>query len=388
MAHIVHIIDRLNIGGAQSLLVTLAQALRGRPHSMAVVSLHHDDTMAGAIRACGVPVTVLPGKLRDVGRIAEVCRLLQETNADLIHTHLGFAHVTGTLCGRLMGLPVVASLHSMQEHPAERFRDLVHYRLQRWVLRTLCDRIIAVGPHVAVARAGYVGRARMEVIENAVIPPPPLSAGRRAAVRHSLLGSERDDGPLFIAVGRLSAEKGFADLIDAFAIFGRSDPRAALAIVGGGELMGALRAQVAGHGLDGRVFLPGARTDVPELLAASDVFVMPSHWEGMPVAVLEAMAAGLPVVATRVGDLPNLVSDRTGLLVEPQDPAALAGALSSIAGTPDRWAPLGRAGKRLVDERYSPDVWASRLCRLYDEVLDGRWPGTGRRHWSAIRSIL
>ena len=118
----------------------------------------------------------------------------------------------------------------------------------------------------------------------------------------------------------------------------------------------------------GRVILLGVRNDVPRLLAAGDIFVSASHWEGLPVAVLEAMAVGLPVVATSVGDVPDVVVPGTGLIVPPHQPAALATTIRTLLDDPEQGRQLGMAGRAHVVRNYAIEAWADKLLKLYSEL--------------------
>ncbi|WP_448204599.1 glycosyltransferase [Azospirillum sp. sgz302134] len=377
MAHIVHMIGGLGIGGAQSLLLTLAESMRGRPHRISVVNLHRTDWLADDLRALGVPVTTFPGKLYDMPRIVRICRLLRETDAAVIHTHLGDAHPVGALCGRLTGLPTVATIHTPQEDPPNNLRQSLRNGVERWALRHALDRIVAVGPRVGEVCAELYGGAKVTVIENAVRSLPSLSADERAAVRAEIMGDSdggKSDGVLFIAVSRLSPEKAFPDLLTAFTRLLGDRPEAVLAIVGGGGLMTDLTERAAALGLGERVRFLGVRNDVARLLGASDVYVLSSIWEGLPVAMLEAMSVGIPVVVTSVGDIPTVLTPGSGVMVEPGNPDALAGAMRRMADDPALRAAMGAAGQRLVRERFGERRWTDQLCALYDAMLAERRP--------------
>jgi glycosyltransferase involved in cell wall biosynthesis len=171
-----------------------------------------------------------------------------------------------------------------------------------------------------------------------------------------------------LAVGRLSEQKGFADLLEAFAIVHNTHPEAFLAIAGAGELQGELTARLQQLGLTGHASLLGGRSDVPQLLRASDVFVSSSLWEGLPVAVLEAMSAGLPIVATRVGEVPLTVVEGTGLLAPPAQPQQLAAALQTMLTDAAKREALGRAALEHVERHHSPATWFDQHLALYQSV--------------------
>jgi glycosyltransferase involved in cell wall biosynthesis len=154
-------------------------------------------------------------------------------------------------------------------------------------------------------------------------------------------------------------------LLEAFAEVHTHTPEAFLAIAGAGELQGELNARLERLGLTGHARFLGGRGDVPQLLRASDVFVSSSLWEGLPVAVLEAMAAGLPIVATHVGEVPLTVVEGTGLLTPPAQPQPLAAALQSLLADPARREAMGRAALAHVERHHSPASWLDQHLALY-----------------------
>jgi glycosyltransferase involved in cell wall biosynthesis len=234
------------------------------------------------------------------------------------------------------------------------------------VLRRLGVPITTVSEDLAsfLAEALKLRRSWLAVVHNGIPLPPPLSAAERTARRASARTAigVPPDGPLLIAVGNLYPVKGHATLVRALAQL----PGARAAIAGRGEEESSLRNLAGELGLSDRFHLLGLRDDVDTVFAAGDVFVQPSLSEGLPLAVLEAMAAGLPVVATRVGGIAEAVEDGcTGHLVPPADPERLAGALRLTLELPDRGAALGAAGRARAETEFSVETMARRYRALY-----------------------
>jgi glycosyltransferase involved in cell wall biosynthesis len=226
--------------------------------------------------------------------------------------------------------------------------------------------VIAVGWETARAHAAALGGRAIDVIPNAVGELPPIAEGERDELRRQLgIG---DATPLVIAVGRLAPQKALSDLLRAFALLRTPDPTPQLRIVGRGRLRSALQSEIDALGLRDRVRLLGLRSDVPRLLAASDLYVSSSHWEGLPVAMLEAMAAGVPVIATEVGDVPRVLDPGCGVLVPPRDPAALARAIAELIADPVRRRRLAAGGRSRVRAQFGLQAWADRHMMLYEEV--------------------
>lgn len=161
-------------------------------------------------------------------------------------------------------------------------------------------------------------------------------------------------------------------MLTAFASVRQQHPDAALLIAGTGNLHDELAAQISRLDLTNHAWLLGPRNDVPDLLAASDIFVSSSHWEGLSNALLEAMAAGLPIVATNNSDTPRVVVEGTGLLVPAKEPTQLANALRTLLDNPEQRCALGQAAREHMAEAYSLDRWAAQMLALWESALNGR----------------
>lgn len=362
--HIVQMIDSLGVGGAERLQVTLAEALAGRGFKMTVISLadRGETQFVQALRALGVNVHVLPAStLLEPRRLWRLLRLLRAFKPDMIHAHLTSANVIAGIVGRLLGVPVVATLHNTAI--AGKKDRAARIRLETWMLRYGVQRVMAVGHVVADAHRERLRGKMIDIIPNAVPVFAPLAPEKRELLRREITGDL--DRILLVSVGRLTEQKGYADLVAAFARVYRKHPGAFLAIAGKGELHDELAAQIKAAGLEGSARLLGVRQDIPDVLAASDVFVSSSLWEGLPVAVLEAMSAGLPIVATGVGDVPRVVVAGTGEIVPPGDPEQLAGALDGLLGDAAKRAAYGAAAREHIASTYNPSDWAERILALY-----------------------
>lgn len=363
---VAQLIPSLQIGGAEKLQVTFAAAAQTRGLDLTVLSLRrpHRTPIPGELEALGARVVSFNlRRLLDPVGIARIVDFLRRERPDVLHTHLGYATIVGSLAGWLTHTPVVASLHSSGFFANHRY--MIHH-LETLALRYGVQRVVAVGHVVAEAHRTRLGGTPVVVIPNAVAIPPALPPAERLALRSEITGDPAS--PLLLAVGRLVWEKGFADLLTAFASIRQAHPSARLAIAGSGPLHAELRAQIEALGLGGHAELLGTRNDVPRLLAASDLFVSSSHLEGLPLAVLEAMAAGLPVVATAVGDVPRVVVPGTGVVVPSRDPAAIAAAVQQLLDDPMRMRALGTGARAYVTRNYSPSAWIDRLLAIYDEV--------------------
>lgn len=357
---IVQLIDSLTVGGAQKLLVLFARAVRDLDVELTVAALipTRFGELAAELESLGVRVRTFPGRsLVDPLRAAHLLGFLRRGRFDVLFTHLTFANILGPLVGRIAGVPTIATLHSTEiANLRPRFRAL-----ESWALRRAARCSVAVGDAVATAHRERLAGARCVVIPNPVQQSAPLLPAERLAIRRELIGTKN---VMLASVGMLKPAKGFGDLLAAFAKLRRTHPEAALVIAGAGPLEGELRGQMEGLELNGHAHLIGLRDDVPRLLAAADVYVCSSHREGLPLSLLEAMEAGLPSVATDVGDVRSVIVDGTGLIVPPHDPTAMADALRWLLDDPQRLRTIGAAARRHVHQSYRVDEWAERLMRL------------------------
>ncbi|MCB9877531.1 MAG: glycosyltransferase [Planctomycetes bacterium] len=282
-------------------------------------------------------------------------------SASLAHLHTGRATWLGSLAAKLAGCPTV-----------------ITRRMDRRVKRGLRTRfaygraaaVVAISPSVHDSLiAGGVDAARIVTIPDALDPARLVEQKGRAATRAEL--AVGDDQLLLLALAQLVHRKGLDVLLQALSRI--DDPRVVCAIAGDGPEAGALRTQAAQLGVAERVRFLGTRKDAGDLLAACDVSCLPSRAEGMGVAALEALGKARAVVATAVGGLGQLIVDGTsGLLVPPDDPAALAAALQRVIADPALRERLAAAGPRRVDEGYRPQQYVDRHVALYVDVLARR----------------
>ena len=358
---VVHAIDSLSTGGAEKLLVTYAQqaAAHGVPATIMALRDKPGAILPHQLADAGAHIDYLPGKgLADLRRSLRLARWLRAERADVLHCHLEYSTILGATAAKLTGVPLVVTLHNTQQ---DRWAAI-----ENFVLRHRARCVIAVGRTVAEAYAPRLHGRQTVILQNPVETQPPLSAGEREALRAALVGDTRR--PILISVGRLSPQKGYSDLLEAMALLRATHPEAFLIVAGTGRLREQLEAQVRDCNLGSNMRLLGVREDIPQLLRAADVYVNASLWEGLPVSVLEAMAAGLPVAATAVGEVSGILEDGRGVLVPPRQPAELARAIGSLLEDPERGRQLGEAARQYVEKHHRADVWFDELFRIYAEV--------------------
>jgi L-malate glycosyltransferase len=364
---ILQIIDLLQWGGAQKMQVFLAEQLSSHDVELTVASLNasNGSPVPEYLRQRGVRVVVFPfPKFLSLRSFWGLFNFIRREKFDLIHMHLTYANIFGTLIGRLTGTPVIASLRTAGYDP--RYHRPLRQFIETVVVKYGAQRIMANGYAVAESGRKRFAPREIDVLVNAIDLPAPLSNRERRTLRSELTGDP--SRPIVISVGRLDLPKGFPDLIRSFVTVQRINPRAALVIAGDGPMDEELDALVKELHLEGTVFLLGQRNDVSRLLEAGDLYVSSSHWEGLPVSILEAMASGLPILATEVGDIPRLVVTEAGVLIPPHQPERMAEEIVSLLARPDALEKMGAAAREHIRQNYSPSMWVHKLLSLYASV--------------------
>lgn len=358
---VVHFTDTVAFGGAERMLLTLMAALdqgRWRPVLVCHPGAGTERLLESARRA-GIETRAVEREVGAVRRFSALVRTVRGEHASVFHAHLTWPLrcSTGIVAAAAARVPaIVATQHLLPLLPAR------PPRVKRAVVQACVDRYVAVSTAMGVALRSGLPAERVSVIHNG-IPVEPYRGARDAAIRRTLAP---DDAPLVLTVARLHAQKGIPFLLGALARL----PRVRLAIAGDGPDRVALESEAVRLGVADRVRMLGEREDVPELLAACDVFVLPSLFEGLPVSVLEAMASARPVIATAIGGTAEVVAhEETGLLVPPGDAASLAGAIDRLLGDPVLAARLAARGRALVEQEFSATVMAERVAQLYDQLL-------------------
>jgi len=353
------------VGGAEEMVLNLVRRLPPRFEPM-VCCIHDAGPIGDEIRKTGTPFAVLglePG-LRRPWDVAGIRRYLRDAAPQIVHTFLLTASLYGRLAAILARVPIVIGT---EVNIYERKRR--HHAIAERLLMAGTDRVVVSAESVReyYVRQVHADPARVDVIYNAVDFAQATPTESRAAMRASI--GVPEDAPVAGVIARLTEQKGHRFLFEAMA----RRPELAnvhVVVIGDGDLRQALAAQVASLGLVSRVHFLGARRDLGDLLAAMDVFVMPSLWEGLPLSLVLAMGASLPVVATSVAGIPEVVHDgTTGLLVPACDARALGAALARVFTDAPLRDRLGRAARASVVPRFGVDRYVESIASLYDRLL-------------------
>lgn len=356
---VLHVIHTDGLSGAERHLARLVADLRefGWAADVLVATTEPDlvSGFVGLLKQGGAGVGVLRTPHDLSPRLGlTLGRALRGRRHDVVHSHLVHADWHAGLVGLLGHEPALVST----KHNHDPFRTGRVFRLveRAWIRRSQAT--IAISVSLADFIERWSGLRPVVVRYGLPADQPPPSVPRS---RH---------GCTLLAVGRLERQKGFDVLIDAIAraTAGGADLR--VDICGEGSQAGSLQARIERCGAGERISLLGQRDDVPQLMLEADALVHPARWEGFGLVLLEAMRAGLPVIATSVGAIPEVVADgETGLLVEPDDAAGLAAALAGIASDDQLLARLGAAGHRRLRDAFSPEHTARATSDVYDDAI-------------------
>lgn len=370
------LINDLARAGAETQLVELALALSVRGYAVEILLLKTRNDFADPLSQAGIPVTALNrAGWWDLGVVFRLYRYLRRSRPDVLHCFLFLSNLLGVTAGRLAG---VATIVVSQRCSYQAMLRPFWRRVARWSHRR-ADRVIVN------SKATW----REEIAAG-------LSLGRIRCIPNGVRFSAEDppdrrelglpEGPLVLSVGQLEAIKGHRWLLDAWPAVHASCPGATLVLLGDGSLRRSLEARARRAGVGSSVRFLGFRAPAPFLLAC-DFLVQPSLSEGMPNAVLEAMAAGRAVVATAVGSLPELIVDReTGILVPPRNAEALGQAILSMLNDPKRCVAMGDAARRCARDRFSTGRMVAFTEEAYLELVP-RWAVPALGPWGPTRRL-
>jgi glycosyltransferase involved in cell wall biosynthesis len=370
---VLQLITSLERGGAENHLLALLTHADRRAFELETAVLSGDGELVPVFRQAGIPVHLLRSRSRfDPLALGRLVRLLRDGHFDILHSHLFRADIYAGLAVARLGERrplLVSTRHNDDRFFLNPFVGLVHYGVS-----SRQDLIIAISDHIArfTVSRGVRHPERVRRVYHGLEPPVTKALEREGQHIRQELGIGPDEF-LVGNVGRLALQKGQRHLIAAMPLLLERVPRARAIIAGGGDLEEYLRDLASEMGVAERVHVLGPRKDVPALMHAIDVFVMPSIWEGFGLVLLEAMAAGRPIVASRVATIPEVVADgETGLLVPAGDPLALATALAELAEQPAMATRMGEAGRERLRRQFSVEKMVGDTELLYRELFDER----------------
>lgn len=351
-----HVLDNLQIGGAETLVVGLARVQRAEGFDVQVHGMYRGGPLEQNLRRESIPVHT-HDSMRLPAIVAKLLRSFRREKPDVVHCHNITATVAGAVAAKLAGVPVAIATRHGLSHVAARERRF-------WLAAKLCDKVVTVAEAARreIASNAWADAAKTVLVYNGAAPPNADPEGETVQPKTAAFR--------FISVGRLNWAKDFPSLLRAFALALRQVPDMELWIAGDGEERPAVEKTIAELELAARVRLLGMRRNVGFWYSQCDAFVLASVSEGLPVTLLEAMCEGLPAVVTDVGGMPEVIRmSEAGVVVPPGNPEVLGSAMAEMASRRGELEPLRLAARRCYDERFSMERMAAEYAALYRSCL-------------------
>ncbi|WP_422927895.1 glycosyltransferase [Singulisphaera sp. PoT] len=370
MLNVLQLIPTLDRSGAEKQMVLLAKGLPRERFRVEVATLTRLGPLEYELRAAGIPITAIGKRLKvDPPALLRLIRFLKSRRFDVVQTWIFAANTYGRIAAKAAGVPVVVTA----EMAVDLWKGQGNLAFDRYLARWT-DKVVG-NSHAVVDfyREAGIPSDRLEMIFSGIEPVEPPAVDP-AEVRREFGFPE--GCPLLLFAGRLAPQKGVADLLSALDLLQHVRPDLRTIIVGDGPLREQLESTARAFRLGEAVRFLGHREDVPRLLAASDILVLPSLYEGLPNVVLEAMQFGKPVIATAApGTTEVVVHDETGILVPLSDHPSLARAIRKLVEDPTLAQRLGAAGRARVDAEFRLDSMINQFAGLYERLARAKGIG-------------
>lgn len=370
---IIWMIDSLGPGGAEQLMPTILKNLKQAGFNIRICALQirAGNPIASELERLGLPVDLIPiPNLRQPFNLIHILRYLRLHRPQLLHTQLEFADILGTLAAKILGIPSVSTVHTLDVFP-EKKSAWGRMKLRWFLLGKFCDRVIAVSE-----------KTRLHYLQSGGLPPDKVStlyngvdisrfkimdATQTAKLKQELhlpLNSK-----IIITVAVLREPKGIQFMIRALPAILEQCPDVHYLIVGDGEHGAALTDLVTALAIKNHVTFAGHRTDIPDLLACCDIFVLPTLKDALPTVLIEALAAERPIIASNVGGVPEIIENGVnGLLVSSGDPSKLAEACLKLLKDNELSRQIVLAGSKTVQQRFNIGSQIEQLSKMYEEL--------------------
>ena len=374
-SNVVYVIDGLGLGGAERLMIPLLANLERQYFTPRVCVLQnkHGNPIANDLKALGVPVDFLPVRhLRDLTAVPRMVRYLNEFHADLIHTQLEFSNVLGNVAAKWLKKPSICTVHTIPSQDMDA-KARFHQNTEFFCLRNFCDMVVSVSDEAKRFHMDVAGVSDQKIctIYNGI----DLANISAAALHADPVAVRREFGipqpaTLLITVAVLRELKGIQFMIRAMPAILKECPDAYYLIVGSGEHHDKLVEEAKQQGVEERVIFAGARKDIPAVLSAADLFVLPTLTEALPTVLAEAMSAKLPIVVSRVGGVPEMVTDGlNGRLVEAGNVEMLVNSCVELIRSPQVRSEMGANGRAVVEEKFDVRAQIGHLRDLYLKLM-------------------
>ncbi len=355
----------LDVGGIETLILEICRRIDRQKYQPFVCSFYENGRLAAEFQKMDIPVLTVP-KVKesiDWGLPFRLAKVFKERKIDIVHTHNPSVWLYGGIAAKIAGIPLIHTAHTPSDYKVERWGKIE--RMLSWFTDQVTSVSISVGEFMIQGEG--VSRDKVQVIHNGV-KSEDFDVTVDKAQKRAELGLGMSDFA-FINVARFFPNKDHSTLLKAFAIVAKKLPEARLLLCGEGMLKEDLLKETAALGLNDKVKFMGNRRDIAYIHKAIDVFVLSSTKEGLPIVLLEAMAAGVPIVTTDVDGNPEAVAhNETGLVVPSRNPEALAQAMLDMQADPARARSMGEKGKKRVKELFTFEKMVNAYYAIYDRI--------------------
>ncbi|HCG76369.1 MAG: hypothetical protein CO162_02405 [bacterium (Candidatus Ratteibacteria) CG_4_9_14_3_um_filter_41_21] len=353
---VIHLIEDLKIGGAERVVANIAEGLDKERYQISIWCLAGGGEIADELKAKGIDLKILGiGNYHNPLNILKLILLLKKERFNIVHMHGYFATTIGRIAARISGIPILVT-HLHTTHYNLKLRNIIVDK----ILNLFTQKIICVSEAV---KKSFIdtedgAKGKFIVIYNGI--------DKKKYTLHQL----DDRREIITTVSSLYPHKGHTHLLKAMKEVLTSFPRVRFWIVGEGPLKEKLKKEAINLEISSQVSFLGKRKDIPEILSQSVLFVLPSLREGLPLTILEAIAVGLPVIATEVGGIPEAVIDKeTGFLVPPENAEALAEAIINLLKNPKMMEEMGQKGRKIFEEKFTTQIMIGKLENLYQKLI-------------------
>ena len=368
--NILHVISKLPVGGVENQISIILRKYDISKLSPLVCSLSDKGEIGREIENAGIEVIPLNklGHRFDWTIVKDIYNLIKTRNVKIVRTHQYHANLYGRLAAWLAKVPcIVASVHNVYTRDRK-----LHRRIINKFLSGFTDKVVAVSETVKRDILKYDGLTddKVTVIYNGIDAQSFFDTNRNSMRANIGIPSE---APVIGTVGRLTVQKGQKYVLDAVAMLRQKFPQIVLLIVGDGPMRDELQNRIKALGIDKNAILLGIRRDIPQLLSAMDIFVLPSLWEGLGTALIEAMAAGKAVIATDIAPFREIInSEKVGILVPVEDSKAIASSIDLLLNNKALAQTFGRDAKERALSHFNMDITVNRYVSLFEDILRGK----------------
>jgi glycosyltransferase involved in cell wall biosynthesis len=369
--NVIHLVEELTIGGLEKILTSIVLNLDKKKYNVSVWCLKEGGFFANKLVKEGIDVKILHiSSSRNPLSIYKLYNLLKNRKFDIIHTHAYSAGTIGRISAFLAGIPVIISHnHSVYDYYNR------YYHFVEWLLSLITDRIICISDIVNrfTHKTQRINTKKLITIHNGIDSEYTVSEKRTSGLRKEL--DIPADHSVICTIAHMEEHKGIKYLLESASLLLQSRNDISFLLVGEGALKEELKILCADLKIEENVIFTGERSDIPEILSLTDIFVLPSLREGLGLAILEAMACGKPVIATNVGGVPEIAKDGvSGILVSPKDPEALHSAMNELLGDREKLKKMGNKGKRIFSENFHSEIMINKIEELYNSLIEGKYP--------------